>query len=71
MDFLKHVLSTVTGIIVFLIFCFFGLIILGALFGGSSDDVVQVKNNSVLELKLDFPIKDYAGKTVFSDYPFL
>ncbi|NNC49511.1 MAG: signal peptide peptidase SppA, partial [Flaviramulus sp.] len=42
-----------------------------ALFGGSSDDVVQVKNNSVLELKLDFPIKDYAGKTVFSDYPFL
>lgn len=71
MDFLKRVLSTVTGIIVFLIICFFGLIILGALFGGSSDDVVQVKNNSVLELKLDFPIKDYAGKTVFSDYPFL
>nr|WP_290855182.1 signal peptide peptidase SppA [Flaviramulus sp.] len=33
--------------------------------------MVQVKNNSVLELKLDFPIKDYAGKTVFSDYPFL
>ncbi|ULC58355.1 signal peptide peptidase SppA [Flaviramulus sp. BrNp1-15] len=71
MNFIKRVLSTVTGIFVFLIICFFGLILLGALFGGNSDDVVQVKTNSVLELKLDFPIKDYAGKTVFSDYPFL
>ena len=71
MNFIKRVLSTVTGIFVFLIICFFGLIILGALFGGSSDDVVKVKSNSVLELTLDFPIKDYAGKTVFLDYPFL
>jgi protease-4 len=71
MNFIKRVLSTVTGIFVFLIICFFGLVILGALFGGSSDDVVKVKPNSVLELTLDFPIKDYAGKTVFSDYPFL
>ncbi|SFZ91752.1 protease-4 [Flaviramulus basaltis] len=71
MNFIKRVLSTVTGIFVFLIICFFGLILLGALFGGSSDDVVKVKPNSVLELTLDFPIKDYAGKTVFEDYPFL
>ncbi|MGB5417634.1 signal peptide peptidase SppA [Algibacter sp.] len=71
MDFIKRVLSTVTGIFVFLIICFFGLILLGALFGSSGDDVVKVKANSVLELKLDFPINDYAGKTEFSDYPFL
>ena len=71
MNFIRRVLSTVTGIFVFLIICFFGLILLGALFGGNSDDVITVKPNSVLELTLDFPINDYAGKTVFSDYPFL
>jgi protease-4 len=71
MGFIKRVLSTVTGIFVFLIICFFGLIILGVLLGPDSDDVVKVKPNSVLELNLDFPIKDYAGKTEFKEYPFL
>ncbi|MCF7560072.1 signal peptide peptidase SppA [Sabulilitoribacter multivorans] len=71
MAFLKRVLSTVIGIFVFLIICFFGLILLGALFGSNSDDVVKVKPNTVLDLRLDFPIRDYAPKTVFSDYPFL
>lgn len=71
MNFFKRVLSTVTGIFVFLIICFLGLFIIGLLFGGDSEDVVKVNPNSVLELKLDFPIKDYAGKTVFAEYPFL
>lgn len=71
MSFIKRVLSTVTGIFVFLIICFLGLIILGVLLGPSQDDLVNVKSNSVLELTLDFPIKDYAGKTEFADYPFL
>jgi len=39
--------------------------------GSSSDDVVTVKPNSILDLKLDFPIKDYAGKTRFEDFSFL
>ena len=39
--------------------------------GSGGDDVVTVKDNSVLELTLDFPIKDYAGKTEFAEYPFL
>ena len=71
MSFINRVFSTVIGIIVFLVICFFGILLLGLLFGGSSEDVVQVKPNSVLELKLDFPIKDYAGKTEFAEYPFL
>ena len=70
MSFIKRVLSTVTGIFVFLIICFFGLIILGALFGGTSEELVEVKPNSVLNLKLDFPIQDYAGKTIYKEYPF-
>lgn len=71
MNFLKRVLSTVVGIIVFLIISFFGLIFLGALFGSADNNIVQVRTNSVLELQLDFPINDYAGKTNFKEYTFL
>ncbi|MDO5980366.1 signal peptide peptidase SppA [Flavivirga spongiicola] len=70
MNFIRRVLSTVTGIIVFFVICFFGLFIIGLLLGSSSEDLVQVKSNSVLELTLDFPIKDYADKTEFAEYPF-
>ena len=71
MSFIKRVLSTVTGIFVFLFICFALLIVIGLLAGSSSDETIIVKNNSVLNLKLDFPIKDYAGKTVFKQYNFL
>ncbi len=71
MNFIKRVLSTITGIFLFLVICILGLIFLGALFGSDSEELVHVKDNSILELKLDFPIKDYAGKTVFEEYPFL
>jgi len=71
MNFIKRVLSTVIGIFVFCCL-FFGLILLiGVLFGSSSKDKIVVKNNSVLELKLDFPIKDYAAQTNFKDLEFL
>ncbi len=71
MNFIRRVLSTVTGIIVFFVICFFGLFLIGLLVGSSSDEVIQVKQNSVLELTLDFPIRDYADKTEFIEYPFL
>ncbi len=71
MSFIKRVLSTVTGIFVFLFICFALLILIGLLSGSSSDEKIIVKDNSVLDLKLDFPIKDYAGKTVFKQYSFL
>ncbi len=71
MSFIKRVLSTVTGIFVFLFICFALLILIGLLTGSSSDEKIIVKDNSVLDLKLDFPIKDYAGKTVFKQYNFL
>ncbi|MDB2463124.1 signal peptide peptidase SppA [Algibacter sp.] len=71
MSFIKRVLSTVTGIFVFLAICILGLIVLGALLSSGSDDLIKVKSNSVLELTLDFPIKDYEGKIEFAEYPFL
>jgi len=71
MNFIKRVLATVTGIFVFLGLCFGLLLIIGLLAGSSSEKTVTVKNDSVLDLKLNFPIKDYAAKTVFKEYPFL
>lgn len=71
MIFIKRVLSTVVGILVFLALCVVVVVIVGLLFGNSSEDMVSVKSNSVLDLTLDFPINDYAGKVVFKEYPFL
>lgn len=71
MSFIKRVLSTVMGIFVFIGICFGLLLFIGLIAGSSSDDVIVVKEQSVLDLKLNFPIKDYAAKTVFKEYPFL
>ncbi|KAB1071866.1 signal peptide peptidase SppA [Tamlana haliotis] len=71
MSFIKRVLSTLTGIILFCALCVIGLIIIGLIAGSTSSETVQVKPNSVLKLKLDFPIKDYAGKVEFKQYAFL
>lgn len=71
MNFIKRVLSTVVGIFVFLIICFVLLIGVALIFGSSAEEIVSVKPNSVLELTLDFPIKDYAGKVEYKDYSFL
>ncbi|CAI2766712.1 signal peptide peptidase SppA [Flavobacterium collinsii] len=71
MKFLGNIIATVIGIFVFIILFFFGVILLGAIFGG--DDAVSVKSDSVIELNLKQIQNDYAGKykdpwvTVFSD----
>ncbi len=71
MNFLKRVLSTVTGIFVFFGICFGLLLIIGIFAGSSSKETITVRDKTVLDLKLDFPIRDYAAQTVFVDYPFL
>ena len=69
--FLGNVIATVIGIFVFIMLFFFGVIFIGAIFGG--DDSVSVKSDSVIELNLKEIKNDYAGKykdpwvTVFSD----
>lgn len=71
MTFIKRVLATVTGIFVFLFICFALLMLIGIALGSGESEKIKVKQNSVLNLKLDFPIKDYAGKTEFEQYEFL
>ncbi|OAZ02954.1 signal peptide peptidase SppA [Flavobacterium succinicans] len=61
MRFLGNILATVIGIFVFIMLSFFGIILIGVIFGGDSD-TVEVKNNSVIELNLESIADDYAGK---------
>lgn len=60
MKFLGNVIATVIGIFVFIMLFFFGVILIGAVFGG--DDSVTVKADSVIELDLKNIRNDYAGK---------
>lgn len=72
MKFLGNVLATIIGLFVFFMLFFFGILFIGAVFGGDSEKVM-VKNNSVIELNLEDIQFDYAGKyndpwvTIFSD----
>ncbi|WP_163398133.1 signal peptide peptidase SppA [Flavobacterium fluviatile] len=60
MKFLGNVAATVIGIFVFIMLFFFGVILIGTIFGG--DDSVTVKADSVIELDLKGINNDYAGK---------
>ena len=69
MRFLGNVLATIVGLFLFLMICFFGILLIGALFG-NSDETVQVKSNSVIELDLSKINNDYAGKVNYKDFDF-
>ena len=61
MRFLGNVLATVVGLFVFFMLFFFGILFIATIFG-SETEVVEVKNNSVIELNLEHIKNDYAGK---------
>jgi len=67
MNFLRNLLAAILGCLLAFGIIFFMFFIFAALFGGS-DDSVSVKKNSVLELQLQLPIKDYVGGN--TDDPF-
>ena len=67
MRFISNVLATVIGIFMFCMLFFFGIILIGAIFGGD-DDTVKVKKNSVIELDLSEVSLDYAGKINYVDF---
>ena len=72
MRFLGNVLATIVGLFVFVLLFFFGIAIIAAVFGSSSE-VVSVENDSVIELNLGDIENDYGGKykdplvTLFED----
>jgi protease-4 len=70
MKFLGNVLATIVGLFVFCMIFFFGIILIGVLFGADSD-TVTVKSNSVINLDLSKVKHDYAGKVTYDDLAFL
>ncbi|HKO78244.1 MAG TPA: hypothetical protein VJU52_13590, partial [Flavobacterium sp.] len=61
MRFLGNVIATIIGIFIFFMLFFFGIVLIGTLFGEESEGI-EVKNNSVIELNLEDISNDYAGK---------
>jgi protease-4 len=61
MKFLRNLLAAIIGCLIAFGVLFFMFFVFAALVG-SGDDTVVVKENSVLELSLNQPIRDYEGK---------
>ena len=69
MRFLGNVLATVIGLFVFCMLFFFGILLIGALFGGNSE-MTEVKSNSVIVLDLSKVTTDYAGKFNYKEFDY-
>jgi len=65
MNFLRNLFASIFGTLIAFCLIFIMILVIASLFGDA--DKITVKNNSVLELKLDMMVKDYAPK---SDDPF-
>lgn len=69
MKFLSQVAATLVGLFMFTVLAFFGLLVIGAVFGSSSN-ATEVKPNSVIELDLSLVTVDYAGKFDYEDFDY-
>lgn len=68
MNFIKNVLATILGLILFCFLSFFVLLIIGsAISMGSSSPNVSLKNNSVIKLDLSGITHDYGGSIYIKD----
>lgn len=68
MNFIKNVLATILGLILFCFLSFFILLIIGsAISMGSSSPNVSLKNNSVIKLDLSGITHDYGGSIYIKD----
>src|SRR5690606_34866590 len=71
MNFLQRVFATVNGIFVFLILFILINVIIGMIANNLSKSAEKITGDTVLELKLDYNLKDSAGKVIYKDYAFL
>ncbi len=68
MNFLKNVLATFVGIILFCMMSFFVLLIIGVMASaGASSKGKSVKNNSIIKLDLERVVDDYGGSIYVED----
>jgi len=77
MQFLKSVLATVVGLFLFGFIFFILIIVIGVAAaaagsgGGGDKNLVEVKDNSVIELDLTKVSNDYAGNFIYKDFAML
>jgi protease IV len=74
MQFFKNVLSTLVGLLLFCFIVFIMIVIVGliaAAGSGGGKEMVEVKDNSVIELNLEDVTADYSGKVRYTDFSFL
>ncbi|MGS2762221.1 signal peptide peptidase SppA [Sinomicrobium sp. M5D2P9] len=67
MKFLRNLLASVLGCFIALGVLFFMFLIFVSL-AGSQDNVITVRDKSVLEIGIDQPLRDYGGKFDFTDF---
>jgi len=67
MKFLGQIAATIIGLFLFCMIAFFGIVIIGAIFGGQ-EETVSIKDDSVIEMDLSDVKLDYAGRVNFSDF---
>ncbi|CAN5436384.1 signal peptide peptidase SppA [soil metagenome] len=68
LQFLKYVLATVVGLLVFSFVGILMLIGVGAALSSSDDKKADVKENSVLKLNLDIPIEERSNENPFNGF---
>ncbi len=67
-QFLKYVLATIVGLLLFSFIGFLLLIGLSAALSSSSDQKAEVKENSVLKIDLDKPIEERSSENPFNGF---
>jgi len=71
MTFFKRVLATIVGLIIFSILGVVLMMSIAVVSNRSLKPTIDVKEASILNLKLDFDIEDHIGKIEYKDFPFL
>ncbi|WP_340075356.1 signal peptide peptidase SppA [Leptobacterium sp. I13] len=67
MNFLKNTLASILGVLIASGILFIIFFVFIAIAGTAEEDSISVRNNSVLDLKFNAPLKDYGGAYHFSD----
>lgn len=70
MNFLKNVLSTVVGMVLFFFGLFVLILVVGLVVSASTDNKAVVEKNSVINLDLSKVSQDYGGKVFVKDFQY-
>lgn len=70
MAFLRNLLASILGVFIAFGLMLLFVIIIATVAGTNEEDIIIVKDNSVLDLRLDKPMADYGGKYTFEDFDY-